>query len=41
VIKGAAWAFAAGVILTALIYGKNFFVGETDQTFVKDLERGD
>ncbi|MBL4566885.1 MAG: hypothetical protein JKY85_02475 [Porticoccus sp.] len=38
VIKGASWAFAAGIILTALIYGKNFFVGETDQTFVKDLD---
>jgi len=25
VIKGATWAFAAGIILTALIYGKNFF----------------
>jgi len=39
VIKSAAWAFAVGVILTALIYGKNFFVGETDQTFVKDLDQ--
>jgi len=25
VIKGAAWAFATGVILTALIYGRDFF----------------
>jgi hypothetical protein len=25
VIKGAAWAFATGIILTALIYGRDFF----------------
>lgn len=41
VIKGAAWAFAVGVILTALIYGKNFFVGEIDQTFIKDMKKDD
>ena len=41
VIKGAAWAFAVGVILTALIYGKNFFVGEIDQTFTKDMKKDD
>ena len=41
VIKGAAWAFAIGVILTALIYGKNFFVGEIDQTFIKDIKKDD
>ncbi|WP_099303175.1 hypothetical protein [Bacillus sp. Marseille-P3800] len=37
-VKGAAWAFAAGVILCLLIYGKQFFKGETDETFVKDQE---
>ncbi len=35
-VKGAAWAFAAGVILCLLIYGKQFFDGENDETFVKD-----
>lgn len=34
-IKGAAWAFAIGVALTALIYGKDFFKGEVDNTFNK------
>ena len=34
-IKGAAWAFAIGVVLTALIYGKDFFKGEVDNTFNK------
>ncbi|WP_050182845.1 hypothetical protein [Domibacillus robiginosus] len=37
-IKGAAWAFAVGIILCFLIYGKNFFVGENDGTFTKDVE---
>jgi hypothetical protein len=41
VIKGATWAFAIGVILTILIYGKNFFVGEIDQTFIKDIKKDD
>lgn len=35
-IKGAAWAFGAGIILCLLIYGKNFFKGSADDTFVKD-----
>ncbi|KKB39978.1 membrane protein [Bacillus thermotolerans] len=35
-IKGAAWAFATGVILCLLIYGKDFFKGEVDETFKKD-----
>jgi hypothetical protein len=35
-IKGATWAFAIGVVLTLLIYGKKFFEGEIDQTFIKD-----
>ncbi|MGV6875815.1 hypothetical protein ACUSIJ_24400 [Pseudochelatococcus sp. B33] len=34
--RGAAWAFATGVILCLLIYGRQFFTGETDDTFVKD-----
>ena len=36
-IKGAAWAFAIGVGLCALIYGAQMFRGENDQTFTKDL----
>jgi len=35
--NGAAWAFAAGILLCLLIYGHNFFKGENDKTFVKDL----
>lgn len=35
-IQGAAWAFAAGIALCLLIYGKRFFVGEVDNTFTKD-----
>ncbi|OLN21566.1 hypothetical protein BTO30_14350 [Domibacillus antri] len=38
VVKGASWAFAVGIILCLLIYGKNFFVGENDGTFTKDVE---
>src|SRR5690606_36483192 len=38
VIKGATWAFAVGVLLCVLIYGKRFFSGENDGTFAKDLE---
>ena len=37
-IKGAAWGFAVGILLCLLIYGKNFFKGEVDETFTKDLE---
>ncbi len=37
--KGATWAFAAGIILCLLIYGRRFFVGENDKTFVKDLDK--
>lgn len=39
-IKGAAWAFVAGIILCLLIYGKNFFKGEVDNTFTKDQQNG-
>ena len=39
VIKGASWAFATGIMLTLLIYGKDFFKGENDRIFVKDLEK--
>lgn len=35
-IKGAAWAFAVGIILCFLLYGKDFFKGEVDDTFTKD-----
>ncbi|MDN4492255.1 hypothetical protein [Ureibacillus aquaedulcis] len=35
-IKGAAWGFAVGILLCLLIYGKNFFKGEVDNTFTKD-----
>lgn len=37
-VKGAAWAFAIGIGLCLLIYGKDFFKDETDQTFTKDVE---
>lgn len=36
--KGATWAFAVGILLCLLIYGKDFFKGENDQIFTKDLE---
>jgi hypothetical protein len=35
-IKGAAWGFAVGILLCFLLYGKNFFKGENDNTFTKD-----
>ena len=38
VIKGATWAFAVGVVLCLLIYGRQFFTGEVDETFVKDQQ---
>ena len=38
-VKGASWAFAIGILLTLLIYGKDFFKGENDQIFTKDLEQ--
>lgn len=40
-IKGASWAFGIGVVLCLLIYGKNFFKGEVDGTFAKDLKAAD
>ncbi|MCK9799109.1 hypothetical protein M1B34_15675 [Pseudomonas sp. MAFF 302030] len=40
-IKGASWGFAIGVVLCLLIYGKNFFKGENDRTFSKDLDCAD
>ncbi|MBN8234027.1 hypothetical protein JF544_02165 [Halobacillus kuroshimensis] len=36
--KGATWAFAVGVLLTLLIYGKRFFKGENDEIFTKDMK---
>ncbi len=36
--KGAGWAFAVGIVLCILIYGKKFFTGENDQIFTKDIE---
>ncbi len=38
VVKGASWAFAVGILLCLLIYGKDFFKGENDEIFSKDLE---
>ena len=38
-VKGASWAFAISILLTLLIYGKDFFKGENDQIFTKDLEQ--
>lgn len=40
VVQGATWAFAVGVLLCLLIYGKDFFRGETDDTFIKDQKSG-
>lgn len=37
VTLGATWALGVGVALCLLIYGKDFFRGETDGTFTKDL----
>lgn len=34
--RGASWAFAVGVLLCLLVYGRDFFRGEVDRTFVKD-----
>ncbi|MGB2064756.1 MAG: hypothetical protein ACPHUL_06355 [Marinomonas gallaica] len=34
--RGATWAFAVGVVLCILVYGRDFFKGEKDTTFVKD-----
>ncbi|HLR69151.1 MAG TPA: hypothetical protein VK105_18865 [Virgibacillus sp.] len=34
--KGATWAFAAGIILCLVIYGKDFFKGEDEEIFLKD-----
>ncbi|MGM0753882.1 MAG: hypothetical protein ACQET6_18395 [Bacillota bacterium] len=39
--KGATWAFAVGILLCLLIYGKKFFTGENDEIFTKDLESKD
>jgi hypothetical protein len=38
VVKGAAWAFSVGIVLCLLIYGKQFFSGENDKTFRKDID---
>ena len=34
--RGATWAFAVGVVLCLFVYGRDFFKGEKDTTFVKD-----
>ena len=39
VSKGAAWAFAAGIILTALIYGKDFFRAASGATIMDKVFR--
>ena len=36
--RGAAWAFGVGVVLCLLVYGREFFKGEKDTTFVKDQD---
>ena len=36
--RGAAWAFGVGVVLCILVYGRDFFRGEVDETFVKDMK---
>ncbi|MGJ9458982.1 hypothetical protein [Oceanobacillus sp. CF4.6] len=36
-IKGATWAFAAGIILCLVIYGKDFFKGENGKIFTKHI----
>lgn len=38
VIKGAGMAFATGILLCVLIYGKDFFKGENDRTFTEHTE---
>lgn len=35
VAKGATWAFAAGILITFLIYGKNFFSGDPEAEYKK------
>ncbi len=40
-IKGASWAFAIGIVLCLLIYGRRVFSGENDGTFAKDLDSPD
>lgn len=37
-VRGATWAFAIGIIITLLIYGRDFFRGENDRIFSKDLD---
>lgn len=37
--RGAGWAFATGILMCALIYGRDFFRGENDHTFSKDLDQ--
>jgi len=38
VARGATWAFAVGIVLTLLVYGRDFFRGENDGVFSKDRE---
>ena len=38
VSRGATWAFAVGIILTLLVYGRDFFRGENEKIFTKDLD---
>ncbi len=39
VSRGATWAFAVGIILTLLVYGRDFFRGENEKIFTKDLDK--
>jgi len=38
VARGATWAFAVGIIITLLVYGSDFFRGENEKIFTKDLD---
>ena len=38
VARGATWAFAVGIILTLLVCGSDFFRGENEKIFTKDLD---
>jgi len=39
VTRGATWAFAVGIVLTLLVYGKDFFRGENEKIFTKDVDK--
>ena len=39
VARGATWAFAVGIVLSLLVYGRDFFRGENEKIFTKDVEK--